>query len=399
MNEEARNNVFRILLKYLNHGKKTFKFSEIDGATDDGVAITDLSDVVRKMTEDKILCRRGIEIYDIAVDIGAFRDYILKQTEIEREAGGERRKTSIEKIMDSSWTAVKPNKQTVHDCITDIKRAIKEEIVTFSDDDDDGLTDFDKAAFAHLDEWAKKRRQEIMQSMEDDAEDEDEDDDDDADSISAEYEDNKEIYMQALKFCVEHGIASVSLIQRRFPIGYIMSCKIIDWMEDNDFISPQIGSKPRRVLVDKKDFENIFGVPFDEKQTETKEPERDGVSGSYLKMRANEQDRKNAAQNLVNALSRVAEKKNAPVTCGEAPDWSLWNDEDFEEAVVERLERIIKSDRRMGRQGAIKKAETYLEAVRDTHDGKMVQVYERIVYEFKTASDYIYRQLKKQLFE
>lgn len=107
---------------------------------------------------------------------------------------------------------------------------------------------------------------------------------------------------------------------------------------------------------------------------------------------------KEAVQNLVNVISCVAEKMNAPISCESIPDWSLWNYEDFEEAVIERLERIIKSDRRMGRQGAIKKAETYLEAVRDTHDRKMVQVYERIVYEFKTASDYIYRQLKKQIF-
>lgn len=437
MNEEARNNVFRMLLKYLNQGKKTFGFSEIDSASDDGVSMNDLDEVVRKMTEDKILRKSGIEQYDIAVDIGALRDYILKQTEIEREVGGQSRKTPIEKIMNSSWTAVKPNAQTAHDYIERIRNAngynensdsgsfyangkvyknrteyleerrrelirrMEEDIddedeedeATKDEDDDDNdeLDEFDKAIFAHLDERAEKRRQEIMQSMGDD------DEDEDGDSISNEYEDNEEIYRQALKFCIERGIASVSLIQRHFPIGYIMSCKIIDWMEDNDFISPQIGSKPRRVLIDRNDYENIFGVPFDKREAKIKESEGDSALGSFLKRRASEQDRKNAAQNLVNALSRVAEKKSAPVTCEDAPGWSLWSDKEFEEVIIERLERIIKSDRRMGRQGAIKKAETYLEAVRDTHDRKMVQVYERIVYELKSITDVFYRQLKKEM--
>ena len=52
----------------------------------------------------------------------------------------------------------------------------------------------------------------------------------------------------------------------------------------------------------------------------------------------------------------------------------------------------------MGQKGAVKKAETYLEAVRDTHDGKMVEVYERLVYEIKNISSYLYKQLKKQYF-
>ena len=52
----------------------------------------------------------------------------------------------------------------------------------------------------------------------------------------------------------------------------------------------------------------------------------------------------------------------------------------------------------MGQKGAVMKAETYLEAVRDTHDRKMVQVYERLVYELKNTSSYLYRQIKKHFF-
>lgn len=51
------------------------------------------------------------------------------------------------------------------------------------------------------------------------------------------YDEIDDIRYKALKFCLKKGYASVSLIQRRFPIGYIQSCKIIDWMESNGFIS------------------------------------------------------------------------------------------------------------------------------------------------------------------
>ena len=253
--------------------------------------------------------------------------------------------------------------------------------------------------------YFEERRRELIRRMQQEIQ-EDEDEDDEyadneesaADNEKDGYENNEELYRQALKFCIEQKMASITLIQRHFPIGYIKSCKIIEWMEDNEFISRQKGSEPRKVCIGRNDFEKIFGIPFyDDKVEEVKKPAESNLLGYYMIKRANEQERKTAAQNLVNALSRIAEKKNAPITCDDEPDWSLWNYKDFEEAVIKRLERIIKSDRRMGRQGAIKKAETYLEAVRDTHDAKAVQLYERIVYELKSVSAGFYRQLKKEL--
>ena len=98
-------------------------------------------------------------------------------------------------------------------------------------------------------------------------------------------------------------------------------------------------------------------------------------------------------------LSKIADKKKAPITADKMPLHPSWDNEDeFAKVVMERMERLIKSDKRMGQQGAVKKAETYLEAVRDTHDRKMLQVYERLVYEIKNTSSYLYGQLKKQFF-
>lgn len=66
-------------------------------------------------------------------------------------------------------------------------------------------------------------------------------------------------FIKALKYCVTSNQASVSMIQRRFPIGYIKACKIIDWMENMNYVTPSEGSKSRKVLLSKEEFFNIYG--------------------------------------------------------------------------------------------------------------------------------------------
>ena len=66
-------------------------------------------------------------------------------------------------------------------------------------------------------------------------------------------------FIKALKFCVTSNQASVSMIQRRFPIGYMKACKIIDWMENMNYITQSEGSKPRKVLLSRDEFVRIFG--------------------------------------------------------------------------------------------------------------------------------------------
>lgn len=66
-------------------------------------------------------------------------------------------------------------------------------------------------------------------------------------------------FIKALKYCVTSNQASVSMIQRRFPVGYIKACKIIDWMENMNYITHSEGSKPRKVIFTKEEFENTYG--------------------------------------------------------------------------------------------------------------------------------------------
>ncbi len=55
-------------------------------------------------------------------------------------------------------------------------------------------------------------------------------------------------YPQAVDFVMEQGRASISLIQRRFRIGFNRAARFIEQMERDGMLGPQEGSKPRSVL-------------------------------------------------------------------------------------------------------------------------------------------------------
>lgn len=111
-------------------------------------------------------------------------------------------------------------------------------------------------------------------------------------------------------------------------------------------------------------------------------------------------NREKPMQDFLTRAHNIANKGKAQLGEEKIPTHPSWKSEtEFEKTVMERLERLVKSDRRMGWRGAVKKAEIYLDAVRDTRDQKKVQVYERLVYELKNTGSYYYSQLKKRLFE
>jgi S-DNA-T family DNA segregation ATPase FtsK/SpoIIIE len=60
-----------------------------------------------------------------------------------------------------------------------------------------------------------------------------------------------DIYEQAVDLIVEMQTASVSMLQRRFRIGYSRAARLIDEMEARGIVGPYEGSKPRAVLITK----------------------------------------------------------------------------------------------------------------------------------------------------
>ena len=59
-----------------------------------------------------------------------------------------------------------------------------------------------------------------------------------------------ELFDEAVQLVVELQSASVSMLQRRFRIGYTRAARLIDAMEDQGIVGPYEGNKPRTVLID-----------------------------------------------------------------------------------------------------------------------------------------------------
>ena len=65
------------------------------------------------------------------------------------------------------------------------------------------------------------------------------------------------LYDDAVDLVVEMQTASVSMLQRRFRIGYTRAARLIDEMEARGIVGPYEGSKPRTVLMGKPSDEVI----------------------------------------------------------------------------------------------------------------------------------------------
>ena len=62
-------------------------------------------------------------------------------------------------------------------------------------------------------------------------------------------DDEDEFLPDAIELVVHSGQASVSMLQRRFRIGYNRAARIIDMMEARGIVGPPDGSRPRQVLM------------------------------------------------------------------------------------------------------------------------------------------------------
>ncbi len=70
-----------------------------------------------------------------------------------------------------------------------------------------------------------------------------------------------EAFPDACRIVVEHGQASVSLLQRRLRCNYTKAARLIDMMEERGFIGPHQGSKPREVYLTMPQWQELFGEP------------------------------------------------------------------------------------------------------------------------------------------
>ena len=67
----------------------------------------------------------------------------------------------------------------------------------------------------------------------------------------------------ALKICIDNGVASTTMVQRKLAIGYPRAARIVDQMEERGYISSAEGSKQRSVYITIDEFYSIFGDIYD----------------------------------------------------------------------------------------------------------------------------------------
>ena len=66
-----------------------------------------------------------------------------------------------------------------------------------------------------------------------------------------------ELLPDAIELVVQAQQASVSMLQRRFRIGYNRAARIVDMMEDRQIVGPADGSRPRQVLITEEELLNM----------------------------------------------------------------------------------------------------------------------------------------------
>nr|WP_092067783.1 DNA translocase FtsK [Dendrosporobacter quercicolus]NSL46773.1 DNA translocase FtsK 4TM domain-containing protein [Dendrosporobacter quercicolus DSM 1736]SDL63484.1 DNA translocase FtsK [Dendrosporobacter quercicolus] len=70
------------------------------------------------------------------------------------------------------------------------------------------------------------------------------------------YED--ELLETAVNMVLETGQASVSMLQRKFRIGYTRAARLIDTMEEMRIVGPNIGSKAREILMNSEQVNHLY---------------------------------------------------------------------------------------------------------------------------------------------
>ncbi len=68
-----------------------------------------------------------------------------------------------------------------------------------------------------------------------------------------------ELLGEAVRIVLDSGQASISMIQRKLRVGYARAARLVDMMEEEGYVSGFDGSKPRKVLIKRAQWEQIFG--------------------------------------------------------------------------------------------------------------------------------------------
>jgi len=72
--------------------------------------------------------------------------------------------------------------------------------------------------------------------------------------------DSDDLLADAAQLVIETGSASVSMLQRRLRVGYTRAGRLIDMLERRGIVGPWEGSKPRQILLERDEAEQVIAV-------------------------------------------------------------------------------------------------------------------------------------------
>ena len=67
-----------------------------------------------------------------------------------------------------------------------------------------------------------------------------------------------ELLHEVIQMAIEEGQTSTSMLQRRLRIGYARAGRLVDEMERRGIVSEQDGSKPRKTLITREQYYEMF---------------------------------------------------------------------------------------------------------------------------------------------
>jgi S-DNA-T family DNA segregation ATPase FtsK/SpoIIIE len=81
----------------------------------------------------------------------------------------------------------------------------------------------------------------------------------DVDGGGAQTDVNDPLWEKSVRWVVDRGQASTSMLQRRFEIGFQRASRLLDMMEERKIVGPRDGPRPREVLIDPIEVDSLFG--------------------------------------------------------------------------------------------------------------------------------------------
>ena len=69
----------------------------------------------------------------------------------------------------------------------------------------------------------------------------------------------EDVYLRALRVVIINKKVSKTSLQSKLGIGYPKAAKIIDWMEENGYVSSVLDNKERKVLITREIYTELFG--------------------------------------------------------------------------------------------------------------------------------------------